>query len=651
MLLPRAVATAFDYRVPAGMRLAPGDYVRVPLRQRWVIGVVWGEAGGTVPRERLKPVAERLDVPPMAPELMRFLARAGQYTITPPGTMLSLSFRPGWLAAPPRPRPGLRATGRPPPRATAARSAVLAALAGWRGEAPAAADLARRAGVGAGVVRSLLRAGVLAAVEPAGPGEGSGAGLAPGPAAGVELNPDQAVAAEQLRAAVRAGRHATFLLQGVTGSGKTEVYLEAVRETLAAGRQALVLLPEIGTSRRTGCATRPATWPCCARRWPGSRSSWRRRHRRWRRMSTPAPDATAGCSCRSASATPFCRASRPSTSGRTRRPAAAGWPTRPSPASGRCLAAGGQALLFLNRRGYAPVLVCGACGARVQCLHCAVALVAHRSRATLLCHHCGYEEPEPASCPDCGEPGPLVACGPGVERLAEEARERFPEARLSVLSSDSVAGVGVLRRELAEVAAGRVDLVIGTQIVAKGHHFPHLRLVAVVDADLCLAGGDFRAGERTFQMIRQVTGRAGRVGGDSQALLQTADPRHPVLQAIVAGDGEVFLEQLAAERKAASAPPFSRYVAVIVSSPDADCGWRVATELARNADRVTRHGIRLWGPAVAPLSRLRDQWRWRFLAVAPRARPVQRCLAAWRDSVAIPASVRVVLDVDPQSFL
>ena len=716
VLLPRAVPAPFDYLVPPGLELACGDFVRVPLQTGSVPGIVWGTASGEVDAGRMKPIAERLPLPPMPLESRRFLERASRYTITPLGLMLSLSFRPGWLRSPAAAAvQGLRRTEVPLPRMTAGREAVLAALAETGAAAIPAAELVRRSGVGPSVVNGLVQLGVLERV--AMPKEIP----ATSSIERISLNSEQANAARILSEAVGRGSHRTFLLQGVTGSGKTEVYLEAVRETVRSGRQALVLLPEIALTeafvRRLGerMGVAPAIWhsklSSGARRktWhaavagaapiiAGARSAlflpYQRlglivvdeehdsSYKQEDRVIYSARDmavlraACAGIPAILATATPslesyvnvmrgryerlslperFGRATLPEVQTidlRTHRLGRRRWLTpRLLRAVEETMKAGGQSLLFLNRRGYAPLLVCHRCGHRIGCQHCDVALVAHRSRGALLCHHCGYQERVPSHCPDCGAPDSMSPCGPGVERLAEEAAARFPGARLTVLSSDAAVGGLALRNELDAVANGDVDIVVGTQIVAKGHHFPRLRLVCVVDADLCLASGDFRAGERTFQTIRQVTGRAGRGGGESLALLQTADPDHPVIRAIIGGDEERFLSELASSRKAAAAPPFGRYVAAIVSSRDRDAARQTARALGKQAAMLECRGIRLLGPVPAPFARLRDHWRWRFLAVAPRSLAVQRHLADWRESVHAPRGVRIALDVDPQSFL
>jgi primosomal protein N' (replication factor Y) len=309
-----------------------------------------------------------------------------------------------------------------------------------------------------------------------------------------------------------------------------------------------------------------------------------------------------------------------------------------------------QALLFLNRRGYAPLTLCRSCGHRFQCPNCSTWLVEHRFRGQLVCHHCGHTEPRPKACPSCGDTESLVAVGPGVERLAEEAAERFPQARTIVMSSDLAGGVQRLRLELTSIAKGEVDLIIGTQLVAKGHNFPLLTLVGVVDADLGLAHGDLRAAERTFQLLSQVTGRAGRSGGASRALLQTYAPEHPVIRAIVSGDREAFYEKEIAERRAAGLPPFGRLAGIVVSALDRSDARGHATALRRVAPDVS--AISVLGPAEAPLAVIRGRHRYRLLVQAPRSADLQGYIRSWLDAAPrARGSLRVQVDIDPQSFM
>jgi primosomal protein N' (replication factor Y) len=311
---------------------------------------------------------------------------------------------------------------------------------------------------------------------------------------------------------------------------------------------------------------------------------------------------------------------------------------------------GGQALLFLNRRGYAPLTLCRTCGHRMACPNCSSWLVDHRFRRILACHHCGHEERRPEVCPNCGAEDSFVACGPGVERLQEEVLDRFPAARTLVLSSDMPGGVQRLRAELEAIARHEVDIIIGTQLVAKGHNFPGLSLVGVVDADLGLAHGDPRAAERTFQLLTQVTGRAGRAGQASRGLLQTYSPEHPVIQALVSHDREAFYATEIETRRRGHLPPFGRLAAIIVSAADRRTAEAHARAMAMAAP--LEEGVRLLGPAEAPLAVLRGRYRFRLLAQSGSAGRLHDWLRAWL--AAAPkerGSVRVAVDVDPMSFL
>ena len=315
------------------------------------------------------------------------------------------------------------------------------------------------------------------------------------------------------------------------------------------------------------------------------------------------------------------------------------------------LGRGEQSLLFLNRRGYAPVTVCRACGAQVGCDDCDARMVEHRVLNRLVCHQCGATKPIPVACPACGVEGRMAPVGPGVERLAEEVAARWPAARVAVLSSDLFQSARALKARIGEIAAGGADIVIGTQIVAKGHNFPGLTLVGVIDADLGLQGADLRAAERSFQLMQQVAGRAGRVGDRGLALLQTHQPGHPVIRAILSGDEEAFWDAEAAARRQAGMPPFGRLAGVILSHPDLGVVTQFARDLAARAQPLAEAGAELWGPAPAPIARIRGRHRVRMLIRAPRQAPLQEAIRGWLAGVKLPANLRLAVDIDPQSFL
>ncbi|MEX2520803.1 MAG: primosomal protein N' [Paracoccaceae bacterium] len=714
VLTPLPIARAYDYRVGPEQRLAPGDFVEVEVGPNRVIGVVWGAGAGDAAPARLKTVIRRLDLAPMPAPMREFLERAADYTLTPLGAMLRLATRAPDLGKPPRARTVYRA-GIAPEKLTPARRRALSALE-EAGAAMSAAEISAFAAVSSSVVKGLAEAGGLIAESR--PGARPFAPLDAG--AGPDtLSDAQEEAAARMRAAVASGRFRALLLKGVTGSGKTEVYLEAIAATLAAGRQALILLPEIALSaafierveRRFGA--RPAEWHSeiggAERRrvWVGA-GSGEARLVVGARSALFLPFADLGlivvdeehdgsykqeegalynardmavlrASLSSAvvalaSATPSLETWANAAAGKYERidlperfgaaelpvlklvdirsdgPAAGRWiAPMLARAAARRIAAGEQALFFLNRRGYAPMTLCRGCGHVFECPDCDARLVEHRFRARLICHQCGREERLPTACPSCGNEDRLAATGPGVERLAEEAAALFPQARIAILSSDIAAGA--IREEIARIAAGGADLIIGTQIVAKGHNFPLLTLVGVIDADLGLKGGDLRAAERTFQLIRQVAGRAGRAERPGLALVQTAAPEHPVMQALISGDEEALLEQLAEERRRAGAPPYGRMAGVIVSGRDEAQVFAAASALARADAPILAIGAELFGPAPAPIARIRGRVRARLLIKAPKGAALQAALRKWRAAVRIPASVRVAIDIDPQSFL
>ena len=717
VLLPYPFEGPFDYGVPAGMALGPGDVVLVPLNRRPEIGVVWDSPSDpTVAEARLKPVAARLDVPPMTTPLRRLIDWMAAYTLAPPGDVLAMALRLNALAAPHTHPPGWRPTAEPPANAriTAPRHRVLDALAD--GAPRGTPELARIAGVGGGVIRGMAEAGLLEpALLPRPLPFGRPDPAIPGP----DLSPAQAAAATALRAAVAARRFSVTLLDGVTGSGKTEAYFEAIAECLAQGRQALVLLPEIALSsqwlerfeHRFGVA--PAVWH--------SDLSSRTRRLTWRAVAAGEADVVVGA--RSAlflpfpdlglvvvdeehetafkqeegvvyhardmavvrarfadapavlvSATPSLETLANVEAGRyarftlsTRHGGAAlpavetidlrlDQPERGRflapplvAAIGETLARGEQAMLFLNRRGYAPLTLCRACGHRMQCPNCTAWLVEHRVRRQLQCHHCGHAEPIPPTCPNCGAEHSLTPVGPGVERITEEAALLFPDARRLVMASDTLPGPHAAAAAAQAIAAREIDLIIGTQIVAKGWHFPHLTLVGVVDADLGLAGGDLRAAERTVQLLHQVAGRAGRAEAPGRVLLQTFSPDHPVMRALVAGDLAAFMAREAEDRRPGNWPPYGRLAALIVSADHADAADAAARDLGRAAPHGP--GVLVLGPAPAPLAILRGRHRRRLLLKTRRDIAVQPILRDWLASVPIPRSVRVEVDVDPVSFL
>lgn len=715
VLVPLPAERPYSYRVPEGMAVEPGSIVQVPLGPRQVAGVVWDQPTDPVDAKKLRAITHVFDCPPLDATMRRFIDWVADYTISPPGLVARMVLRAP-VAFDPEPHvEGLRATGALPPRMTPTRQRVLDTLE----QSPewTRSGLANASGVAVSVVDGLLKVGALEPVSlpphPAVPAPDTAHGRA-------ELTPDQREAADRLIAPVEAGGFSVSLLEGVTGSGKTEVYFEAVARALDKGRQVLILLPEIALTQsfidrfHQRFGAEPAQWH--------SDVPPRMREKVWRQVAEgrikvvagarsalflPFPDLglvivdeehdpaykqedrtfyhardmavvrgrEGGCPVILASATPSLESRVNARAGRYahvplgRRFADAALPDlslvdlrRHPPARGRFLSPvlltaieetvkrGEQALLFLNRRGYAPLTLCRACGHRFQCSQCSAWLVDHRLRGTLQCHHCGHAQHRPESCPSCGTLDHLVACGPGVERIAEEMLETFPDARTILLSSDLPGGARRLRRELDAVADGEADIVIGTQLVAKGHHFPLMTLVGAVDADLGLANGDPRAAERTFQLLHQVTGRAGRSGLPSRGMIQTWSPEHPVMQALVAADPDRFYDREANERERAGLPPFGRLAALIVSADTRREAEEHGRELARAAPQDM--GLEVLGPAEAPLGLVRGRHRFRLLAQGGRRAPLQAFLRAMIAAAPKPrGSVHVQIDIDPQSFL
>jgi primosomal protein N' (replication factor Y) len=715
ILVPVALDQAYSYRVPAGMDVAPGDVVSVPLGARDCMGVVWAENPNPNPRlhNRLKDIDAKLDIEPLKPELRTFIDWVSNYTLSSRGMVLRMALRMG-DGSPGRERVGVRLAGPKPKRMTPARARVLELLAD--GFTRSKGEAAIEAGVSPSVVDGLIDEGTLETLV-----------LPPEPLMRVPdpdfRKPDfflgQLAAADALRTTVDQGGYTVTLLDGVTGSGKTEVYFEAVAENIRRKRQTLILMPEIALTagfldrfaERFG--VRPAEWH--------SQLSPRKRARTWAAVAAnevpvivgarsalflpyadlglivvdeehdPAYKQEDGAHYHArdmavvrgsiskfpvilASATPSVESEVNARKGRYRRlhlPERFGGAHLPQieaidmrregPPRGRfisprlaeavqiVLEKKEQALLFLNRRGFAPLTLCRTCGFRLQCPNCDAWLVDHRFRRRLVCHHCGYNMPPPSECPSCHATDSFAAVGPGVERLHQEAAELFPESRILVLSSDLVESIERLRSELDDVAEGRFDLVIGTQLVAKGHHFPKLNLVGIVDADLGLGNGDPRAAERTFQMLHQVVGRAGREEGRGVGYLQTHQPEHPVMQALIRGDREAFYSSEIDLRERTGYPPFGRLASLVISAAEKHTAESYGRSLVALAPKDEQ--VRVLGPAEAPIAVVRGRHRFRILVKAPREFGLSNYLRDWLSNAPkTKGSLQLEVDVDPQSF-
>ncbi|MEO0548648.1 MAG: primosomal protein N' [Pseudomonadota bacterium] len=715
ILFPLPLPEPFDYEIPDGMAIVVGSYVSAPLGKYERTGVVW-EVTETSTAKTLKPIASVFDVPPMTAAMRKFVTFCARYNVTGPGQVLAMTLRSRGGLSPSPVQTVYELTGHRTNRMTPAREKVLEAA---RETGPvSAAELARTAGVSSGVVKGLVEAGSLRA-------EDRVTDLpypAPDPMrTGAELTIEQGEAGDALRSVVRAGGFAPFLLDGITGSGKTEVYFEAIAEALAKDpdAQVLVLLPEIALTQavydrfeqRFGAGPAP---------WHSSLSDQQRR-RTWRevahgraRIVTGARSALflpfqklsliivdeehdtsfkqedgltyhardmavmrgklEGAAVVLASATPALETVVNAEQGRytrlklSARPGAAKLPEidlvdmrANTPERGMWLSpvlqkalqatkeAGEQSLLFLNRRGYAPLVICKACGERLKSPGTDSWLTEHRYTGRLVCHLTGWSMPKPEKCPMCGAKDSLMGVGPGVERVAEEARQLLPDAVVEVFSSDTAQGGEATRAIVERMAEGEIDVLVGTQIVAKGHNFPNLTLVGVVDADSGLQGGDLRAGEQTFQLLSQVAGRAGRAERPGRALVQTYQPDNPAMMALAAGDRDGFLQIERDVREELTLPPFGRMAALVMSAPSAE----MAKEIGLLAGKAAPNGegVTVYGPAPAPISVLRGRHRLRFLITAPRDVDLSAYMAAWLSALKLPNAARVSADIDPYSFL
>jgi len=717
VLLLNAALGPLDYRVPEGMVAEPGSIIVAPLGPRQMLGVVWEadrmRSAGEVGDNRLRNLIGAVDAPPIPAALRRLIEWTADYYLAPPAAVLRMALASTSALEGARTLTEYRATGALPQRMTSKREQALARIGERQG---LIRELALAAEVSDAVIRGLVSTGALEAVEvsidsPFAP---------PDPDFSIPaLSTDQSAAAATLVAAVEARAFAPILLDGVTGSGKTEVYFEAIAQAIRSGQQSLVLLPEIALTEpflkrftaRFGAM--PIVWHSDLRQ--------SQRRRAWRAIASGEARVTVGarsalflpyrnlalivvdeahetsfkqeegvhyhardvavmrgrfeqCPVVLASATPAIETRQQVVLGRyteVKLPGRYGVAQLPTitaldliaepPQRGRWLAPrlvaaidetlerGEQVLLFLNRRGYAPLTLCRTCGHRFQCPNCTAWMVEHRLVRRIACHHCGHIEKVPEKCPECGNEDTLVACGPGVERIADEAALLWPEAKRAVITSDTISSPAKAAEFVHRMEARDIDIVIGTQLVTKGYHFPNLTLVGVIDADLGLSGGDLRAAERTFQQVSQVAGRAGRSAKPGHVYIQTHDPKAAVMQALVGGDAAAFYEAETEARREANAPPFGRYAAIIISSEDKAAADDTARAIKRSAPRVD--DMHVYGPAPAPLAMLRGRHRFRLLVHAKRSIDIQQILRDWLGAIDWPGKVRVTVDVDPYSFL
>lgn len=714
-LVFNAALGPLDYRVPEGMAVEPGSVVVAPLGPRQIIGVVWEAErlpGVDVPDSKLRPILQVLPVPPLPAPLRRLIEWCADYYLASPASVARMALSSNAALRGGGTVTEYRLTGHEPARMTPQRLQALDLLHDSQGTIR---ELAEIAGVSEAVLRGMVNGGILEPVLV----DSDRPYPEPDPHhAHPELSDLQAEAAAKMVAAVKAHSFQPFLLDGVTGSGKTETYFEAMAAALEAGQQVLVLLPEIALTE-SFLKRFEARFGVPPVAWHSSLKSSERR-RAWRQVALGVAKVVVGA--RSAlflpfpdlglivvdeahevsfkqddgvrynardvavmrghfekvpvilaSATPTLESLQMAESGRYERlvlPARFGGATLPDiriidlredqPERGRWLSpplvealkhrllSGEQSLLFLNRRGYAPLTLCRHCGFRFQCPNCSAWLVEHRLSRRLACHHCGHEVPPPPTCPECGEPDCLVACGPGVERIADEVAEILPDARVALVTSDTLTTPAKAAEFVEQALNKAIDVIVGTQLVTKGYHFPDLTLVGVVDADMGLEGGDLRAAERTYQQIAQVAGRAGRGEKPGEVLIQTRHPTAAVIEALASGDRDAFYAAETEARRDAGAPPFGRWAAIIVSSEDEAEARGSARAIGGTAPRLP--DVMILGPAPAPLSLLRGRYRYRLLVNARRSTEVQRVIREWLEKLTFPPGVRVAVDIDPYSF-
>ena len=716
LLVMNAALGPLDYRVPESMVIEHGSVVVAPLGPRQVTGIVWEDERlptDPVPENKLRPLLAVLDVPPVGAELRRLIEWTADYYVSPLAAVARMVIASGGALRGPATMTEYRLTGGTPERMTPQRQRAIEAL---EGEQATIRELAGLAGVSEAVLRGLVNQGVLEPVEVDVD--------RPYPRANADhhlpdLSADQREVADRLVEAVQARKFAPILLDGVTGSGKTETYFEAIGAAIAADRQVLVMLPEIALTEAF-LSRFEARFGAAPVVWHSSLKSTERR-RAWRAIASGEAQVVVGA--RSAlflpydnlglivvdeaheisfkqdegvrynardvavmrarfeempvilaSATPALESLHMADSGIYEKlvlPARFGGAQLPDiqlvdlteekPGSGAWISPplrralfdrlekGEQSLLFLNRRGYAPLTLCRHCGFRFQCPNCSAWLVEHRLSKRLACHHCGHETAPPEKCPDCGEPDCLVACGPGVERIADEVAEMLPDARVAVVTSDTLNSPEKAAEFVAMAEAKAIDVIVGTQLVTKGFHFPELTLVGVIDADLGLEGGDLRAAERTYQQVAQVAGRAGRGAKPGEVLIQTRHPEAPVIAALEAGDRDAFYEAETDARRYAGAPPFGRWAAIIISSEDE----REAREAANRLGDTRPHldDVQVLGPAPAPMALLRGRYRYRLLLNARRSAELQQVIRVWLSRIEHPPGVRIGVDIDPYSFV
>ncbi len=728
VLLPLPLSGCYDYNLPPDIAVNIGDFVVVPLGNRKIVGVIWGRSDYSVDNKtgkkydikRIKNIQQCFDMPPLPLENIKFINWLAEYNMASLGAVLKMAMSVKQVFEPVKTQNIYVLAVNPPINFKMTKSRQLAINFIKDKPLMTAADIAKFAGISVSVVKGLADVGVLnihakdITID------------FPQPSLTIFppiLSPEQDKAAAGLNAAVKNNQFSVKLLDGVTGSGKTEVYFEAIKQCLKSGKQAVILLPEISLSSqwlsrfKQRFATEPALWH--------SDMTMAKRRDTWRAVNSGAISVLVGarsalhlpfpnlgliiideehdqafkqeegviynardmavvraqiCQCPLilVSATPSLEtmvnvknnryqhlhlknrhgnASLPVVKIidlRQDRPPRQRWisPTLENAVT-ETLAAGEQVLLFLNRRGYAPLTLCRNCGFRIKCPNCTAWLVEHRNNHNhnprLECHHCGYNQKMPDKCPQCEEVDSLHACGPGVERLAEEALSLFPTAKMEIITSETINTPRSAEDFINRVMAQEINLIIGTQIIAKGYHFPMLTLVGVIDADLGLMGGDLRAGERTFQLLHQVSGRAGRAEFKGKCYIQTANPETAVIDALLRSDRDGFINGEIAQRQTTGASPFKHWAGVIISGKN----QQQVDDIAQKMAQFAPYGkdINIMGPVDAPLAMLRGKHRKRFLLICHKKLSIQKIIKHWLGLIDRPSAIKITIDIDPYSFM
>lgn len=715
VLLPQRAEHAYTYSIPQNLFVQVGSFVEVPLRSKLVPGVVWKiHSHPTCNVRKIKAISRVFDLS-ILPEVTRdFIQWVANYTMSPLGNVLKMGMSVPQALETEKEGGVFVAAGCDINILNEKRKSVIEYLAQAR-EPLSILELSLKSLVSISTIRSMLERGQLMTA----PLQGETLAWS---YKHLILGEEQKAAAQEINQQVTTHAFHTFLLDGITGSGKTEVYFDAIATALEEGKQTLILLPEISLSTqwiqrftdRFGAP--PVVWHSDITP-PKRRKAWRQILEGEAKVVVGARSALflpyphlglivvdeehesaykqeegviynardmavvrgrmEKCPVVLVSATPSLETLENAQTGKyawlklTSRHGQASLPDihiidlrnrkKRQGEEPRWISAPlqeaiqvvidnqQQSLVFLNRRGYAPLTLCQACGERVSCPNCSAWLVEHKKYDRLLCHHCGHLQQKPKECPKCGDKENMLACGPGVERVAEELEKLFPTARLEIMASDVMTSVNKLQAVINDLHKGKIDIVVGTQMVAKGHHFPNLTVVGVVDADLGLAGGDLRSGERTYQLLNQVSGRAGREELPGRVYLQTFNPDHPVLKALLSGQREDFLSIETAGRQMNQLPPYGRLAALIISARDKAIVETYTRALARVIPR--KDGLDILGPAPAALSMVRGWYRYRFLIKATKEIRLQPIIRAWIESLHCPSQIKLQIDIDPYSFL